>query len=199
MKKQLLVVVILAAMIMPGAVQAAECKFETNKVDKFTKKRQVATKWLRLNGKISGNFDDDLGHIEELSVQGKVDGERAFLSFRVKIDSVSKFFAPNPQELRLATAVKPESPLVITLADDSNITLLADDFAYADVRVKIDDGVTLTDSVTVSHFTLNTDTAAALSAQLATRVQLQGIKTYFDIVLGKKSLNQVQKAVTCIQ
>ena len=80
-----------------------------------------------------------------------------------------------------------------------NAMLLADDFAYADVNVKVDDGFTLTNSVTVSLFPLDADTVAALVAQASTRAELQGIETNFDIKIQKKSLRQIQKAMACIQ
>jgi len=190
---------ILAATMASAAADATECEFDTNRIDKFTKQRQVATKWRRLKAEVSGNFDEDLGRIEELAVQGKVDGNREYLAFRLKTASVSKFFVPSPQRLRHATSVRPGSPLTITLADDTSVTLLADDFAYADVNVKVDDGFTLTNSVTVSLFPLDADTVAALVAQASTRAELQGIETNFDIKIQKKSLRQIQKAMACIQ
>ena len=195
----LLVLGVLAVMMMSAAADATECEFETNRIDKFTKQRQVATKWRRLKAKVSGDFDEDLGRIDELAVQGKVDGQQEYLAFRLKTASVSRFFAPNPYQLRRATAVRPGSRLVITLADDSYVTLLAEDFAYGDVSVKKDDGVTLTDSVTVSLFVLDADSIAALATQASTRVQLEGVETNFDIKIRKKSARQIQKAIACIQ
>jgi hypothetical protein len=199
MMRSVIALTVLTATMGSAAAHATECEFETNRIDKFTKQRQVATKWRRLKAKIDGNFDEELGRIDELAVQGRVEGTQEYLVFRIKTASVSRFFVPNPQELRRATSVKPGSPLKITLADDTSVVLLAEDFAYADVDVKVDDGVTLTDSVTESLFLLDADTITALAAQASTHMQLQGLETNFDIKIQKKSVRQVQKAVACIQ
>jgi hypothetical protein len=190
---------ILTACLITPAVYSAECEFTKNEIDKFTKERRVETVWQKLRAKVGGRHDNDLIQVREVALRGVVSGEQRSILLWLKTSNTSVNFVPDPDLLRWAMLFNQASAFLITLADGSIVTLRGEATVTGNVSVKRDDPFVVTRSTTTVPFSVDAEQFEKLMAQPATRLQAHGVKSRFDIRLGKKSFGHVQKVLGCIQ
>jgi hypothetical protein len=183
------------AALASGSVWAADCKFDTDEVDKFTKVRTLVTRRNSLE-----SFWGDTSKDEQKDIYVSAyyrDGYQALnlqIMFTRYVDRM-----PPSYELRNAIVIPKNSPLLVMMADGNIVTLNslypidADARAtYTSIGVSIDSGASI-------YYPLNDELIAALSSQAAAKIRVQAADMHYDFEVHEKSRDDIGNAIRCVQ
>ncbi len=186
MKRNLVVVFVLSALLGGEAVLAAKCQFREDMDDMFSGAPTLRTAWNKNGGVISAVSEP---------------GEQ-WLEVKVSYGKKSKFL-PTQAELDTAMVVEKGANLEVTLKDGSVVELPAIErvkgstgigYPYQGGNNQYAIAVNLT-----PRYALSESAISALAAQKATRVRVHGANQYQDITIPKKGFKQIKEAVTCLR
>jgi hypothetical protein len=183
------------AALASGNVSAADCKFDTDETDKFTKVRTLAT---RRNSLESFWGDSSVDKQKNIYVSAYYhDGDLALnlqIMFTRYVDRM-----PPSYELRDAIVIPKDSPLLVMMADGSIVTLNSfypinanATAMYTSTRVSVDSGASI-------FYPLDDQLIAALSSQAATKIRVQAAGTHYDFEIDEKSQYDIGNAIRCLQ
>lgn len=181
-----------ASLCFVSESHAADCSFEVDSIDKFTKVHTRQTWWDslgRLNQEILG---DTQGYVAGLAVD-----EDRFLGFKLTFEW-SKKKEPTPYELATAIAVPAGSPLLVLLEDESVVELLAGSNAEVRSDYGYESGKYRVETTAIVRYVLTDEAADALVTQKATDVRLVYKGGQYDMEIGKKSKGDIRQAVRCV-
>ena len=181
-----------ASLCFVGQSHAADCSFEIDSVDKFTKVQTRQTWWDSLGRLNQEMFGDTQGYVAGLAV----DDER-FLGFKLTFEW-SKKKEPTPYELDTAIVVPAGSPLLVLLEDESVVELLAGSNAEVRSEYGYESGKYRVETTAIVRYVLTDEAAGALVAQKATDVRLVYRGGQYDMEIGKKSKGDIRQAVRCV-
>ncbi len=191
----------LATLFLFGAqyADAADCRYQTNSTDKFTK---VVTQWTKWNELMSGWTRNFRRYSPIISVHA-IDGEVQLLLkieyFRQKKDS------PALKDYEDVIYVVEGAPLLIMMADNSIIKLLALSEVRTDAytispeeQQSHDSNMYYTKATAVIKYALDAGAVEALTRQSAARLRLTMVRDDFDFEIHKKSVDDLSSAVRCV-
>ena len=181
-----------ASLCFVSQSRAADCSFEVDSVDKFTKVQTRQTWWDSLGRLNQEMFGDTQGYVAGLAID-----EERFLSFKLTF-KWSKKKEPTPYELHTAIVVPAGSPLLVLLEDESVIELLAGSSAEVRSDYGYESGKYRVETTAIVHYVLTDEAADALVAQKATDVRLVYQGGQYDMEIGKKSKGDIRQAVRCV-
>jgi hypothetical protein len=175
------------------ATAAKKCSFEVDNVDKFTKVETRRTWWEGID-----TFEVEFSGKRLVYVAGlKVDDD-VFLA--VKYEFRTRWKEPrDPTNHEMATTIviPRGSPLLILLDNDSLIELAASESASVHSSLVYDEGRRFIKSAATVRYALDEQTALTLTQHKATDVRLVHRDGEYDVEVGKKSVNDIKKAVRC--
>ena len=185
----------MVAALAGGNVLAADCKFDTDETDKFTKVRTLVT---RRNSLESFWGDTSKDKQKDIYVSAYYhDGDQALnlqIMFTRYVDRM-----PPSYELRNAIVIPKDSPLLVMMADGSIVTLSSVNPINASASaiptaagVSIDSGASI-------YYPLDDQLIAALSSQAATKIRVQAAETHYDFEIHEKSQDDIGNAIRCMQ
>lgn len=199
MKKPVLLIFITTLMLGYQDADAAKCKFSEDSVDPFTKVKTRTTKFDQL----TSSWMAMQRELDASIAVNSVDGE---LQLWVKLDYTRRTeLGPSDYEMLDTIAVLKDAPLFIMMADETIVTLHAMEEVTQNAHsIAPEDHGYETSEFTVAavatiRYSLNPDTSAALSAQYATNIRITAEDRNFDIEIHKKSIEDFQNAMRCIQ
>jgi len=175
-----------------GVVQAADCKYAENSVDKFTKATVVITEWEQLTHWMREVRREMTGYVSASSY----DGEQYL---RIKIEYVLDLATAKTQEAgEYAISVPEGGELMIAMSDGAVLKLPASKSA---VGHTIDDDphpgwVT---TIAAIDYELDASTSEVLMAQGAKAIRVVTNNRHFDVKIHKRNIDDIKKAVGCVQ
>lgn len=183
---------------IPGA-HAAKCKFAEDSVDPFTKVKTRTTKFDQL----TSSWMEMQRELDASIAVNSVDGE---LQLWVQLDYTRRTeLGPSDYELLDTVVVLEGAPLLIMMADEAIVTLHAIEgvtqnaHSIAPEEHSFETSEFTVAAIATIRYLLDPDTAAALSAQNATNIRITAEDRNFDIEIHKKSIEDFQNAIRCIQ
>ncbi len=186
MKRNLVIIFVLSALLGGEAVLAAKCKFREDMDDMFSGAPTLRTAWNKNGGVISAVSEP---------------GEQ-WLEVKVSYGKKSKFL-PTQAELDTAMVVEKGANLEVTLKDGSVVELPALEMVKGSTGIGYPYESGHDDySIFVSlrpRYALSESAIGALRSQNATRVRVHGQNQHRDIAIPKRGLKQIKEAVTCLQ
>jgi len=198
---RVLIVFFLAIVTHVGAqnAAAADCKYQENVTDKFTK---VVTQWTKWNELMNGwtrNFRDYSPIISVHSVDGNV-------QLLLKIEYfIQESKEPAGIEIEDVIYVLESAPLLIMMADKSVTELLSTSEVRTDAYVippeeqhSHDSNMYYTKAVAVIKYALDDETMKALSSQPAIKLRLTMANKDLDFDVHKKSVDDIRSALKCV-
>ena len=198
---RVLIVFFLAIVTLVGAqnAAAADCKYQENVTDKFTK---VVTQWTKWNELMNGwtrNFRDYSPIISVHSVDGNV-------QLLLKIEYfIQESKEPAGIEIEDVIYVLESAPLLIMMADKSVTELLSTSEVRTDAYVippeeqhSHDSNMYYTKAVAVIKYALDDETMKALSSQPAIKLRLTMANKDLDFDVHKKSVDDIRSALKCV-
>lgn len=193
----LVAIVVLALSASPAAV-AAECDYETNETDKFTKVRTVRTDWALLTSAKGGDAKT-YTYISALT-----EGDAHYLSVKI---SAYKYTNYRPRDYQLEDIiVVPEGARLRVLMADGTIVDLHNSRPESAESSYTEPGngplatgdYTVTSEIAMGY-TLDAATASALLAQQASRIRVETADGNRDVELHKISRDDIRNAIRCTQ
>lgn len=195
-------IVFFLAIVTPVGAQnaaAADCKYQENVTDKFTK---VVTQWTKWNELMNGwtrNFRDYSPIISVHSVDGNV-------QLLLKIEYfIQESKEPAGIEIEDVIYVLESAPLLIMMADKSVTELLSTSEVRTDAYVippeeqhSHDSNMYYTKAVAVIKYALDDETMKALSSQPAKKLRLTMANKNLDFDVHKKSVDDIRSALKCV-
>ncbi len=195
-------IVFFLAIVTPVGAQnaaAADCKYQENVTDKFTK---VVTQWTKWNELMNGwtrNFRDYSPIISVHSVDGNV-------QLLLKIEYfIQESKEPAGIEIEDVIYVLESAPLLIMMADKSVTELLSTSEVRTDAYVvppeeqhSHDSNMYYTKAVAVIKYALDDETMKALSSQPAKKLRLTMANKKLDFDVHKKSVDDIRSALKCV-
>lgn len=195
-------IVFFLAIVTPVGAQnaaAADCKYQENVTDKFTK---VVTQWTKWNELMNGwtrNFRDYSPIISVHSVDGNV-------QLLLKIEYfIQESKEPAGIEIEDVIYVLEGAPLLIMMADKSVTELLSMSEVRTDAYVvppeeqhSHDSNMYYTKAVAVIKYALDDETMKALSSQPAKKLRLTMANKNLDFDVHKKSVDDIRSALKCV-
>lgn len=198
---KVLVFIVLIATCAPiaGAAQAPECKYQKNAVDKFTRQKQVWTKW---NHTISW-FNESAHHVNGY-VSVMAEGDETYLGIKIKFETKSRR-KPTKDSLDNAIVVPDGAQLFITMEDETAVTLNSDAVVHGTSQYskpysginKTPDYITRTTAIV--RYRMDASVLDGLRSQGATHVRLQEVNRDFHFEIDQKSIGDIQHAIECVQ
>ena len=198
---RILIVFYLAIVTLVGAqnAAAADCKYQENVTDKFTK---VVTRWTKWNELMNGwtrNFRDYSPIISVHSFDGNV-------QLRLKIEYfIQESKEPAGIEIEDVIYVLEGAPLLIMMADKSVTELLSMSEVRTDAYVvppeeqhSHDSNMYYTKAVAVIKYALDEETMKSLSSQPAIKLRLTMANKDLDFDVHKKSVDDLRSAIKCV-
>ncbi len=184
-----------AAIVASSDAAAADCKFDTDETDKFTKVRTLATRRESLE-----SFWGDASKDEQKDIYVSVwhrSGDH-LLKLRIVFTSYVNRMPP-PYELRNAIVIPKGSRLLVMMADGSIVTLLSKDSINKDARATWTSSGATVDAGATINYPLDDELMAALTHQGATKIRVAAADTHYDFKVHEKSLDDIGDAIRCIQ
>ncbi len=195
-------IVFFLAIVTPVGAQnaaAADCKYQENVTDKFTK---VVTQWTKWNELMNGwtrNFRDYSPIISVHSVDGNV-------QLLLKIEYfIQESKEPAGIEIEDVIYVLESAPLLIMMADKSVTELLSTSEVRTDAYVippeeqhSHDSNMYYTKAVAVIKYALDEETVKALSSQPTMKLRLTMANKDLDFDVHKKSVDDLRSAIKCV-
>lgn len=198
---KVLVVFFLAIGALVGGqnAAAADCKYQENVTDKFTK---VVTRWTKWNELMNGwtrNFRDYSPIISVHSFDGDV-------QLLLKIEYfIQESKEPAGIEIEDVIYVLEGAPLLIMMADKSVTKLLSMSEVRTDAYVvppeeqfSHDSNMYFTKAAAVVKYALDEETMKALSSQPAIKLRLTMANKDLDFDVHKKSVDDLRSAIQCV-
>jgi len=196
-----LIFVYLAVLILAGgqSAAAADCKYQENVTDKFTK---VVTRWTKWNELMNGWTRNFREYSPIISVHS-FDGEVQLL---LKIEYfIQKSIEPSGIEIEDVIYVLEAAPLLIMTADKSVTTLLSMNEVRTDAYVippeeqhSHDSNMYYTKAAAVIRYALDEETMKALSSQPAIKLRLTMANKDLDFDVHEKSVDDLRSAIQCV-
>ena len=193
--------ILLAIVILTNGqnTHAADCKFQVNSTDKFTKVLTQRTKWNALMHGLSVSRRDHSPFISILSIDGDAE-------LQLKIETfIQQKEEPSLVELEDIIYVLEGAPLQIMMEDRSITTLTAKHEVRNDAYVPssgdkpVDTELYWIKATTVIKYALNADVMKALTSQPATKIRVtMANDDNLDFEIHKKSFGDFKTAVECI-
>ena len=175
------------------ATAAKKCSFEVDDIDKFTKVETRRTWWEGID-----SFEVEFSGKRRVYVAGLAIDDEVFLA--VKYEFQRRWKEPrDPTNYDLATTIviPRGAPLLILLDNDSMIELAASEPASVKSRLAYEEGRRIIKSTAIVRYALDEQTALTLTQHKATDVRLVHRDGEYDVEVGKKSVNDIKKAVRC--
>lgn len=203
MKKSALGLVVLSALFTSNVIHAAECRFQHDSVDKFTKVRTLWTRWDPME-----SFFGDLGDRSMDTPAGFASAwyEAGEISLRIKIKLTGlSDLEPPTYELEDTIVVPEGARLLVMMADETIVTL------YSAREERVNSAVTppetrtnITSSFEIEakadiRYALDSEAIVALTRQGATNIRVEAADTQYDVAIHKKSFGDIKKAIECIR
>ena len=184
-----------AAIVASSDAAAADCKFDTDETDKFTKVRTLATRRESLESFWGDTVKDEQKDIY-VSVWHR-SGDH-LLQLGIMFTSLVNRMPP-PYELKNAIVIPKGSRLLVMMADGSIVTLLSKDAINKDAKATWTSiGATVNAGTTI-NYPLDDELMAALTHQGATKIRVEAADTQYDFKVHEKSLDDIGDAIRCIQ
>ncbi len=187
-----------------ATANAADCKFEENRVDKFTKVKIVQTKWERLSS-LPGFFAASSAHASV-----RVKDDETYLGIKLMMKEGDEF-RPRPYQLRNRISIAQGASLLLMMADGSIVELQTPAGASLDATIQV---TTDTDnkpyysieSAGNLEYTLDEESIAALSKQDVTYMRIAGVEKYTDVYsehidfeIREKMFGSIRSALQCAE
>jgi hypothetical protein len=185
-----------------AGASAAECKYEKNEIDKFTKAKVIETDWERLTtgAKFFATFST--------YASVRVKGDETFLRVKFALTEHEKY-RPRQYQLNNRFTIAEGSPLLLLLADGTLVELQTS--RGAKVTAKYTDPKDMEyvedfqiESAGEIQYTLDDASIAALTAQDVTNLRIAGVEKYtdpystrFDVSVREKMISSIRKALVC--
>lgn len=189
-----------ALLASPGA-GAADCKYQTDSTDKFTKIRTLRTNWDSLMSWTTGFGSEDYSdtYVSALS-KGKGESINRYLSVKISAYKYSKY-RPRDYELENLIVVQEDARLLVMMEEQTIVELQASrgETARSSYQAPGSDGgeYSITTVIAIGY-TLDESTANLLMAQNATHIRVETAEGNHNVEIHKKSLGDIKKAVKCI-
>jgi hypothetical protein len=197
--KNLLTALLAIAILVGGQnADAADCKYQVNSTDKFTKVLTQRTKWNALMHGFSVSRRAHSPFISAVSIDGEAE-------LQLKIETfIQQKEEPGIIELEDIIYVLEGAPLLIMMEDGSITTLLAttevrnDAYVPAPEDKPIDTNLYWIKATTVITYALDADIMKALASQPATKIRVTMANDNLDFEIHKGSIEDFKMAVQCI-
>jgi len=189
-------------MLASTGAGAADCKYETDSTDKFTKVRTLRTNWDSMMSWTTGlGLEDYSDTYVSALLKGKGESTNTYLGVRISAYKYSKY-RPRDYELENLIVVPDGARLLVMMDDESIVELQASRGEIARSSYEGpggDGGGYLIKTVIAVGYTLDQSTADLLTAQNATHIRVETADANHDVEIHKKSLGDIRQAVKCIQ
>lgn len=192
------IVFIIAVLLTGQTAGAADCKYQKNETDKFTK---VVTRWTKWNPVTSTWHLSKIHHVPYVSVY-TVDDDAQLL---IKIETLIQEQTP-PDELYLEEylVITEGAPLLIVMEDGNTIELPALNYVRAVTHTEEDmaegpDSVTMfrTTGTAIIKYRLHDAAQSALAGQSVRSISVTTDNSNFDFEMHKKSVDDFATAIKC--
>ena len=206
--KQLVLIATAISMLTIGlTANAAGCKYKQNEIDLFTKEKLVRTDWFDMTSWISGSFNAAIGNRHEISIAAAGEGPQNFVLVNIKLSDTTQY-APDEADMYHALFVPQGAPLIITLADESEVELHAVKEVRGTTRAKYDQGTFVISTSFSSQYRLGADAEDALTNQDVIYVRLAAHSRRYEFVsdagtidfkVNKKGHGAFKQTISCLQ
>ena len=174
-----------------GIMQAAECKYTENSVDKFTKATVVITKWEHLTHWMREVRREMTGFVSA----GSYDGEKYL---RIKIEYVrDRATADKKGEPENAISIPVGGELMIAMSDGAVLKLPSSQ-AVVGHNVYDDPHPGWLTTIAAIDYALDDSTADALTAQGAKAVRVMTDSGHYDVKIHKGNVDDIKKSIECV-
>ncbi len=186
-----------AAILASSDAAAADCKFDTDETDKFTKERTLGTRRESLEW-LFGDYGSSSDESKSSYISAWSDNGAK--SLRVDI-TFSKFVnrVPPPYELKNTLVIPKGSRLLVMMTDGTIVTLLSAKRVNNDSRVTGSYDMPVVEVGARIRYPLNNELIAALTSQSATRLRVEAADTHYDYEIHEKSLDDIGTAIQCLE
>ena len=182
-----------------GAAQKAECKYQENSVDKFTKKKKIWTKWNHTVSWFNKSKHPVNGYVSAIA-----EGDKTLLGIKIKFEWRSRR-KPTKDGLDNTIVVPDGALLLITMVDESAVSLRSEGEIHGtSYYVKPYSGINHTSNYVIYseatvRYPLDASALDGLTVQGATHVRMQEINRDFNFEIEQKSMGDIQHAIQCVQ
>jgi hypothetical protein len=184
-----------AAIVASSDAAAADCKFDTDETDKFTKERTLGTRRNSLE-----SFWGDASKDKQKDVYVSAWDWNGKQTLRVDLLLTSYVNRMPPKyELRSVIVIPKGSRLMVMMADGSVVTLLSVKAINSDAKATHTSTGVSVDAGAYIHYELNEELIAALTSQGATKIRVEAADMNYDIEVHEKSLDDISNAIQCLQ
>lgn len=192
----IVIAMVLLAVYSPA--QSANCKYEINSVDKFTKVKTLQTRWANLDP-----WTEIVGSSSHLvaGVSARLQEDSRFLGLRLVRHQTSGY-RPRAYELEDVIVVPEGARLLVLMADDTVVELPALYEVRADAQYSAAYGdATEFEIKTVAeiNYALDESIIGALMSQKAMRIRVEAESRNYDVIIHKALRENFQWALGCIQ
>ncbi len=175
-----------------GIVQAAECKFAHDSVDKFTNTRVVITKWVQLTHWLR----EERREMTAFVSAGNDDGDQ---TLRIRIEYVRDVATAAKKESGgSAMSIPQGTELMIAMSDGSLVKLPASlgIVGSTDYVESMSDWLVTKAEI---DYHLDAAVAAELMAQSAKAIRVVTENGHYDVRIHKSNVDDIRKAIKCVQ
>jgi len=207
MKHINLVTIAISLLAITSVADAAGCKYKQNETDLFTKEKLVRTDWFDMTSWISGSFNAAIGNRHEISIAASGEGRHNFVLVNIKLSDTTQY-RPDEVDMYHALLVPKGAPLIVTLADESDIELHAVKEVRGTTRAKYDQGTFVISTKFSSQYRLGADAAEALTSQDVIYIRVGANSGRYDFVsdtgtidfkVNKKGNGAFKQTIACLQ
>lgn len=198
MMKPYLIGTAVALLAVYSPVQSADCKYEINSVDKFTKVKTLQTRWANLDP-----WTEIIGSNSHLvaGISAILQDDSRFLGLRLVRHQTSSY-QPRAYELEDVIVVPEGARLLVLMADDTVVELPALYEVRADAQYSVaygDEPEFAIKTVAQIQFALDESTTEALMNQKAKRIRVEAKPRNYDVIIHKALRENFQWVLGCIQ
>ena len=175
-----------------GVVQAAECKYAENSVDKSTRAMIIITKWEQLTHWMREVRREMTAYVSASSYGGEK-------YLRLRIEYVrSPTTAAKQDPPGNAISISEGGELMIAMSDGAVLKLPASKAVVGNTIHDDPHPRWLTTKATIMY-ELDADTADALTAQSAKAVRVMTDSGHHDVRIHKSNVDDIRRAIECVQ
>jgi len=206
MNRPITIATIIAFLVISSAADAASCKYKVNETDLFTKQKLVTTEWYSMTSAMSSAFKILVSDRTSVSVAALSEGEQNFIAVKLKLND-GAYNKPSNEDMRDALLVEEGSPLIIILADESQIVLDARKTVRGTTRYGHSGGNPVVESNIVVHYPIEDDDIDALLEQdagfvivsaTAGRFAFLDSNSQINFKMNRKGRDRFTEALTCL-
>ena len=176
----------------PGIVQAAECKFARNSVDKFTKARVVVTKWVQL----THWFREGRREMTAFVAAGNDDVDQ---SLRIRIEYVRDVVTAAKTESGGSAMSIPQGTEIMIAMSDGSLVKLPASLGVVGSTDYVEDRTDWLVTTAAIDYHLDEAAAADLMAQSAKAIRVITESRNYDVKIHKSNVDDIRKAIECVQ